>query len=143
VHRSTSLTGRCGSPVDKPDNFQARSQPESKKEGGKRAMFSVRKPARREKAEVQADQVLKQMLQFEERLSAGRVDILYAQINSLVLQMPGESPPDPDRIGQLRSLAREFATARETLADATCRWHFFRISRKRVTADLESIRRAS
>ena len=95
-------------------------------------IFSVQKPARLQKRDMLSDQDLRQMLKSEERLSEEKVDILYAKISALVRQMSGESPPDPDGIERLRSLAGEFETARQTLADATCRWHFFHISRKRA-----------
>jgi hypothetical protein len=59
------------------------------------------------------------------------VDVRHDRVSAAVLEIAGERPPDPEGIERLRSLTRDLETARETLVDATCRWHYFNFSRKR------------
>jgi len=77
----------------------------------------------------------RESLEYEVRLAQELVDVRHDRVNAAVLQISGERPPDPEGIERVRSLTREWETARETLADATCRWHYFQFSRKRAQAN--------
>jgi hypothetical protein len=74
----------------------------------------------------------RESLQSDVRLAQELADVRHDRVNAAVLQISGERPPDSEGIERVRSLTRDWETARETLADATCRWHYFQFSRKRA-----------
>jgi hypothetical protein len=64
-------------------------------------------------------------LQSEMRQAQELVDIRYDRVRAIAVQFLGERPPDLEGIERLRSVTRDLDAARESLIDATCRWHYF------------------
>lgn len=74
----------------------------------------------------------RESLQYEVHLAQELVDVRHDRVNAAILQISGERPPDPEGIERIRSLAKDLERARETLIDATCRWHYSKFSQKRL-----------
>jgi hypothetical protein len=53
------------------------------------------------------------------------VDLCYAGLSAVALQLFGERPQGMEEIERLRAMNRDAEVARKTLVDATCRLHYF------------------
>jgi hypothetical protein len=76
-------------------------------------------------AALASEQSAKELLQHKMRLAQELVDIRHDRVRAIALQLLGERPPDPEGIERLRRVTRDLEAARESLIDATCRWHYF------------------
>ena len=76
-------------------------------------------------AHLPREQSAKELLEYRMRLAQELVDIRYDQARAIASQLLGERPPDTDGIERLRRVTGDLEAARESLIDATCRWHHF------------------
>jgi hypothetical protein len=76
-------------------------------------------------AQLPGEQGAKELLQYRMRLAQELVDIRHDRVRAIASQILGERPPDTEGIERLRSVTRDLEAARESLIDATCRWHHF------------------
>ena len=86
------------------------------------SMFADEK---REAAELPSEHKAKELLQCRLRLAEELVDVRYDSVRATAAKLLGERPPDAEGIERLRRVTRELESARESLIDATCQWHYF------------------
>jgi hypothetical protein len=93
--------------------------------------FADSKPTRYKATELPSEQRPRELiqpgalLQYEMRQAQELVDIRYDRVRAIAVHFLGERPPDTEGIERLRSVTKDLEAARESLIDATCRWHYF------------------
>jgi len=87
--------------------------------------FADLNPAQSKEADADSDRSVRELLQCEMRLAQELVDIRHDRVRAIASQLLGERPPDPEGLERLRSVTRELEIARQSLVEATCRWHYF------------------